>query len=129
MCPSPLLPIYNVIQFKCCNLCFTRFFLCKSLSVTILFFSRYICIIMYQLRIGGIKILKKKKIRTLLVHRHSNIRSPSVLLFLTSSMDTEFLLSRLKLFRIWQVNQGKFIPNRYLDTALKGFALTLRAAS
>ena len=49
-----LLPIYNVIQFKCCNFYFTRFFLCKSLSVTILLFSRYIYITMYQLGIGGI---------------------------------------------------------------------------
>ena len=51
---SLLLPIYNVIQFKCCNFCFTCFFLCKSLSVTILLFSRYIYITMYQLGIGGI---------------------------------------------------------------------------
>ena len=26
LCPSPLLPIYNVIQFKCCNFYFTRLF-------------------------------------------------------------------------------------------------------
>ena len=55
---SPLLPIYNVIQFKCCNFCLTRFFPCKSLSVTILLFSRYIYITMYQLGIGGINKIK-----------------------------------------------------------------------
>ena len=54
---SPLLPTYNVIQFKCCNFYFTRFFLCKSLPVTILLFSRYIYITMYQLGTGGINKL------------------------------------------------------------------------
>ena len=29
--------IYNVIQFKCCSFCSTHFFLCKSLSDTMLY--------------------------------------------------------------------------------------------
>ena len=55
---SPLLPIYNVIQFKSCNFFFMRFSLYKSLSVTILLFSHYIYIRMYQLGIGGINKIK-----------------------------------------------------------------------
>ena len=53
---------HQVHQFKCCNFCFTRFFLCKSLSVTILLFSRYIYITMYQLGIGGINKIKLIKL-------------------------------------------------------------------
>ena len=59
MCPSPLLPIYNVIQFKCCNFYF-YFPLWIFISYYIIFLS-YIYITMYQLGIGGIKKKKKKR--------------------------------------------------------------------
>ena len=39
MCPSPLLPIYNVIQFKCCNFYFTRFFSFVNLCLLLYYFS------------------------------------------------------------------------------------------
>ena len=113
MCPSPLLPIYNVIQFKCCNFYFTRFFLCKSLSVSILLFSRYIYITMYQLGIGEINKIKIKN------KRQMSMRSNTFEMCLTSFNELLWVTGLPPFLSFWTSSTKLKSPPRIISLQSK----------